>query len=87
MFFNGVIKCHVIDIREGCIAGDFRDGGVDLHNSDLEGKLANEIDLEGYFAENPFQFYHFLFVIFIYTLFKFLMTILPLFVNYFRLTK
>jgi len=53
MFFNGVIECHTINIREGCIAGDFRDGGVDLHNSDLEGKLANEIDLLGYFAENP----------------------------------
>jgi len=51
MFSNGVIECHVIDTREGCIAGDFRDCGIDLHNSDLEGKLANEIDLEGYFAE------------------------------------
>ena len=40
MFFNGVIECHVIDIPEGCIAGDFRDGGIDLYNSDLEGKLA-----------------------------------------------
>jgi len=40
MFFNGVIECHVIDIPEGCIAGDCRDGGIDLYNSDLEGKLA-----------------------------------------------
>jgi len=54
MFSNGIIEFHNIDTREGCIAGDFRDGGVDLHNSDLEGKLANEIDLESYFAENPF---------------------------------
>jgi len=53
IFSNGVIECHVIDTRESCIAGDFRDSRVDLHNSDLEGKLANEIDLEGYFAENP----------------------------------
>jgi len=53
MFLNRVIECHVIDIHEGCIADDFRDDGVDLHNSDLEGKLANEIDLKGSFAENP----------------------------------
>jgi len=37
----------------GLYCGDFRDGGVDLHNSDLKGKLANEIDFGGYFAENP----------------------------------
>ena len=52
LFSNGVIECHIIDTREGCIVCDFRDGGVELHNSDLEGKLANEIDLKGYFAEN-----------------------------------
>jgi len=53
MFSNRVIECHVFDTREGCIVGDFRDGEVDLHNSDFEGKFTNEIDLEGYFAENP----------------------------------
>jgi len=57
IFSNGVIECHIIDIREGCIAGDFKDGGVNLHNWDLKDKLANEIDLEGYFAENPIYKY------------------------------
>jgi len=33
MFSNRVIECHVIDTRKDCIAGDFRDGEVDLHNS------------------------------------------------------
>jgi len=55
MFSKRVIECHIINTREGCIAGDFWDCGIDLHNSDLEGKLANEIDLKGYFAENPFK--------------------------------
>jgi len=51
--FKRSYRCHVIDTREGCIAGDFKNGRIDLHNSDLNGKLANKIDLESYFAENP----------------------------------
>ena len=52
IFSKRVIEYHVIATREGCIAGNFWDSGIDLHNSDLEGKLVDKIDLKGCFIEN-----------------------------------
>ena len=58
MFSNRVIECHIIATHEGCITllrVILKMVVLTLHNSDLEDKLANEINLEDYFAENPIK--------------------------------